>query len=407
MKFLSAKNNRRLFYILLFVVSTSLSFASNGADRRNLLLIAVMGVCPLFLLFYHQFLRKIDIPVIVIVTLTFSTQIFFNYATFRASTVLFSCMFYVFFLAAVRVFYNSNMQYRQLIRAVRWLIIAYALVLIFQQICAVLDLPVFNRLTHVDNPLKVNSLGTEPSHSVRYVGVLFYTYLVTMDKLAGRSISLTESFRCDVPVWLSMLYVMIMSISGTGILVLLLLLTKYVSAKNILYITGFSALVIGVGLSSDFEPLQRSSSFVVAAATLDPGKMMDADQSAAIRTAPVVLCARRLNPMKLSTWVGEGIDTTKKWMPTMVPGMLENTSFGGLFNLAVEYGLLLVLVFGYFSFRWCYDPAHRITTIGLWFLCVFMEGINMQMAWMCILMLYINKRYFVNKGGKLVLKQTA
>ena len=91
----------------------------------------------------------------------------------------------------------------------------------------------------------------------------------------------------------------------------------------------------------------------------------------------------------------------------MVPGMLENTSFGGLFNLAVEYGLLLVLVFGYFSFRWCYDPAHRITTIGLWFLCVFMEGINMQMAWMCILMLYINKRYFVSKGGKLVLKQTA
>ena len=36
-----------------------------------------------------------------------------------------------------------------------------------------------------------------------------------------------------------------------------------------------------------------------------------------------------------------------------------------------------------------------------------MEGINMQMAWMCILMLYINKRYFVSKGGKLVLKQTA
>ena len=84
MNVFSAKFNRRLFFLILFSLSTSLSIFTAPVDNRNYFLIGMMFIGPLIVLLSGRFLHKIDIPIIALVVLIFCTQLFFNSSSFRA-----------------------------------------------------------------------------------------------------------------------------------------------------------------------------------------------------------------------------------------------------------------------------------------------------------------------------------
>lgn len=405
MNVFSAKFNRRLFFLILFSLSTSLSIFTAPVDNRNYFLIGMMFLGPLIVLLSGRFLRKIDIPIISLVVLIFCTQLFFNPSSFRASTVMFSCMFFFYFLAAVRVFISSKMRYVQLLAMLKWLIIAYCVVLIVQQLSFIVGLPIPNHIMGGEIGERFNALAAEPSHTTRFVGVLFYSYLIIADRFSGQAVSMINSFRQNRLVWICALYVMIASLSATGMFVLALIMTKYISKKNCIIVAALLVAVFAIGVNSDFKPLHRSTVFLEAAVTGDYDKMIKADHSASIRVVPVIMCIKRINVFSLRSWVGEGIDSVKSWF--YMKGVKKGTAGGAMASYTVEYGLLVALLFLCFSFWCCYDPQHKLPTIGLWVLCVFMIGVNTQIGWMCILMLFIDKRYRVNNENKGFLQQTA
>lgn len=390
---LGSKINRFLFFLILISLSVSPAFATDVDDQRNYFLIACMLFGPVIVIFSGKIIPKIDFPVFAVILISFATQIMRKPETFRASTLLFSCMFYIYFLAAIRCFRAAKMPINKLEKILKYLIYAYAVVLLIQQFCVLTGLPVFNMVAAAyKNKWKLNSLSAEPSHTARYLGLLMYSFLTICDIASNRPIGLMESFKRYRWAWLSFLWVMITSVSGTAMVILFLILTRYIRPRNIAYMAAFVAIVFAVGLSSDFKPLKRSTTFVGAVLTGDTDKMIRADHSASIRVVPTILCAQRIDPTTADGWLGSGIDSTGKWMSKSMVGVEDGWSGGGVALYLLEYGLVVGLIFMVLSFWCCFDKRHILCTLGFWVMCILFEGINMQMAWLCILLLYIDKR---------------
>lgn len=408
MELLSPKINRWLFYLIVISLSVSPAFATDPIDNRNYFLIACMFIGPVIIIFSNRFIPKIDIPVATIIVLMFIFQYLFNRGSIRWSSMFFSCMFYVYFLAAVRVFIRSSMKIEMLLVLVRRLIFAYAIVLLIQQFCVLFGLPVFNQTWGFGehNPWKLNSLSAEPSHTARYLGILMYSFLKIQDILKGRHLSLKRSFKINRKVWLAFLWVMITMMSGTAMIILILVLCRYIKKKNVFLFTLLLIILFPLGMSSEFVPLKRTTVFLDAVTTGDIKEMVKADHSASIRVVPFVLCLQRIRPDKFYGWVGNGTGSTSEWMSKYVPGVPYGWSGGAIANYVLEYGLILGAIFIWFSFTCCYDKKYKIPTLGLWVMCVIMIGVNTQIGWLCILMLYLSKRIKKTDENKSILQLT-
>lgn len=408
MELLSPKLNRWLFYLIVISLSVSPAFATDPIDNRNYFLIACMFIGPVIILFSNRFIPKIDIPVATIIILMFILQYLFNRGTVRWSSMFFSCMFYIYFLAAVRVFIRSSMKIEMLLTLIKRLIYAYAIVLLIQQFCVLTGLPVFNQMWSFGehNPWKLNSLSAEPSHTARYLGILMYAFLKIQDTLKGRQLSFKRSLKINRKVWLAFLWVMITMMSGTAMIILILVMSKYLKKKNVILFTMLLLIIFPIGMSSEFVPLKRSTTFLGAVATGDTKEMIKADHSASIRVVPFVLCVQRINPEEIYGWVGNGTGSTSEWMYKYVPAVPYGWSGGAIANYVLEYGLILGAIFIWFSFTCCYDKKFKIPTVGIWVMCVIMIGVNTQIGWLCILMLYISKRIKETHENKSILQLT-
>ena len=79
--------------------------------------------------------------------------------TMRWSTVLYSCMFCVYFMAFARVLYSNGYDFSDFSKLLKGLIYAYCIVLIIQQFCVLTNLPIFNLSNYdIREPWKLNSL---------------------------------------------------------------------------------------------------------------------------------------------------------------------------------------------------------------------------------------------------------
>lgn len=395
MKSLTSAQNKILFLIIIISLSVSPAFATSLEDSRNYLLIGMMAVGFILLVLSRESLPKIDNPLLLLIFCSIFIQFGFNNSYFRYTTVFFTCMFITYFMLAVRTFKDSNTDYVKFSRLLRFLIIAYFIVLIIQQCCVLFNLPIFNAVIYsVKEKWKLNSLAPEPSHTSRYVGLLMYSYLIMQDRINGKPQSLKESLKKDTKLWICFLWIMLTTVSGTAILVVFLILTKYLTKKNSIAIFSILAIVMIIGVSSDITSLRRSTTFIDTVLTGNADNMIAADHSASIRVVPMLLCLSRIDVFSISGWIGQGIDSTAQWMSAFFPGVSDDWSGGGMAKYVLEYGLITALIFILFSFRACYDKHHKIPSIGFWIICIGLEGINMQMAWLCILLLYIIKQKF-------------
>ena len=99
---LSPNTSKRIFYLGICVLMISLSFFL-GDGNRNLLLIAVMGTSPL-LLILTPIITRTDVKIYAIIILTILCPLLNHPETMRWSTVLYSCMFCLFYIAFSFIF---------------------------------------------------------------------------------------------------------------------------------------------------------------------------------------------------------------------------------------------------------------------------------------------------------------
>lgn len=171
-----------------------------------------------------------------------------------------------------------------------------------------------------------------------------------------------------------------------------IVLTKFMTYKNFLQIA-FILLVVFLIANSLIESvaLERFIKFSSAVFTFDFAKIYQTDQSAALRIVPSILCMQQIDLSTVDGWFGHGIDYVSTFMSNYLSGVERGYTGGGLFLNAVEYGFLVFIILLFVTFRLCYDKNNKIPTILFWTFSVLFVGVNSQLTWATITMLYIAK----------------
>lgn len=374
--------------LLLITISISISYFL-GYNNINLLLIGVMSISPVVIL-KHPYIHKIDLWVVFIILSIVIMLLIFNSKTIRWSTIIYSSMFCLTFMAYIRLLRHSTFTVEDYAKILRLLIYAYGIVLIIQQICVLVDIPIFNASNYrLYNKWKLNSLSPEPSHSAVYIGVLMYCYITTKEKITGVNYTLNKEYKLDKKLWLCFFWSMITMNSGTAILYVLIILAKLFNKKQLLLLTSIFILAISLyGLN--YKPLTRVLKTSKSVLIFDTNNIIKADLSAAFRIVPSITAIKRLNISDKETWTGKGIDFMRSDLHNQLPGTTKDVaSISTAFTMAIDYGIIFFILWCAFTFYTCVNRKEPISYI-LWFTGVLLNGINVQIVWFIILFLYTN-----------------
>lgn len=384
---------RNLLYIGLAILLVSPAFAL-GSGARNMLLIAAMAVSPIIFVLYPVFTRKIDIALLAFLFLTIACPLLNHPLTMRWSTALYTGMFGLYTMALYRLYLFSEITPSDFAKFLKAFIYTYFVVLLIQQFCVLTGLPIFNVSNYnVLEPWKLNSLMSEPEHSGRMIALLMYSYLTMREIEAKQSYTFEESWAKEKYVWIVFLYSMLTMVSAGAYVFLLIVLSKFLTKRMILYLSIIICIMVTFVNSDTF---MRTYKLAVATLTFDINQIYRADQSGALRFVPSILCLQHINIWSWDGWFGEGIDYVSTFISNYLPGVEKGYVGGGLFQYAVDYGLIPFLIFTIFSFRMCYDRNNKISSIAFWLFSILLTGINLQLSWSTLILLMLDKQ--IHKG---------
>jgi hypothetical protein len=387
------------FFLVIILVSLAVAPAiALDAYQRNLLLIGVMLISPIIIISYDKFYKS-DIWLIFFMLSIVLLPLANHPESIRWSTVLYTLMFGLTYLAYKKLLNVGSFTIDHYKKLIKYLIYAYFIVLVIQQFCVLTGLPIFNVSNyHPEYPWKLNSLASEPSHSARIVALLMYCYIIVRELIEKRAYSLDLDFNDDRLIWLAFLWTMLTMGSATAFLFITMVLLKFIKFINlaplfiIFIITIFLVDVIGI------TAFERTYKTVIATLTLDPAKIFEADGSAAFRIVPMIILADMVDLTTFDGWFGHGIDYVGSFLSSLIPGLPEGWTGGGLLQLWIDYGFIPFMLFMIFNFSNIMRKGDYLS-IAFWFMLVFIQGINNQILWLTIVLLFTNK-FFEEKYKK-------
>jgi hypothetical protein len=388
------KTAYRFLVLIIIALAVSPAFAL-GEGNRNLLLIGVMVLSPVLIITFNKF-HKSDIWILSFLISIIAIPLLHQPQSMRWSTVLYSCMFGLTFMAYTRLLSKSKLSPFNYLNILKLLIIAYAITLLIQQISVLLGIPIFN-ISNYDEatPFKLNSLAAEPSHSARIMALMMYSFITIKELLLSRTYNLKKDLHNDKWVWIAFVWSMLTMGSGTAFLFLPLVLLKFLKRKNIIPLILLSFGVFGVLVVLGVDVFERTYKVFLATLTLDNNAILRADHSAAMRIVPFLVLMPMLSITTMNGWFGHGIDNVSTFLSDYIYGLPEGTSGGGLIQLWMDYGLIVFLIYVLTTLNIIYIKKD-LFSLFFWFLLVFMYSINNQIVWLCIILLFTNN-YFYKK----------
>lgn len=387
--------NTTYFSLAIIVMSTGLAFFKGAEDDRNLLVISFLCVSPLYLLLRLR-VHKTDLILFSIACLMFVNPLLVAPDSYRISTVVYSLLFFVFFMAFRVSIISGDVTVRDYWRVLRFLIFAYCFTLLTQQLCVAFGLPIFNESNYFSgDPWKLNSLAYEPSHSARIICILMYCYLVVRHLDTGCLKSEHKNNKHDFFLWVAFLWT-ILTMGSTATIVfilpiLLLIFGHKIKARNLL---GLVFLLPFILTSSEYE---RASLFIAAMGDFNILSLIETDASSAIRIVPQIIVASSVDLSSLQGWFGYGIDYSANLLHAEMPMLKEGATGGGFFQIWLEYGFVTFALLTFYTLRVSYCSSAKIG-LFFWVLMVFMYGINSQIVWLTMTLLACNK-YFLEQVG--------
>ena len=393
------KTNLIKFWISIIIISfgTSPAFALDSSNM-NILLIGVMLISPIILFISIRSISIEDILLILFMLSIIFSPLINHPETMRWSTVIYSCMFIISFITYKHLLYKDVFGIEDFEKLIRYLIYAYTLILIIQQLCVLLGLPIFNLSNYNPaEPWKLNSLTSEPSHSARIMGLLMFSFVLIKQIILDRKYSFSIDFKSDRIVWISFFWTMLTMNSGTAFLFILIIFSMFLSIRNLLGLI-ISFILVGFIVSIfNITAFDRTFKIIEAIFTLDTNKIIIADPSASVRIVPLILLSQLVNVTSLNDWFGYGIDHVSTILSSLVyiGGMPDGWSGGGMLLIWVEYGFLSFLLFSFVSFKLIFEKGNLLTIV-FWFFLIFLYGINSQIVWITIILLFTTK-YFKKK----------
>ena len=379
-------------FIVVFAVCLEFTFDQKA---RNLLLVAFMAISSLTLIFHRSFYKS-DVFLLCFAFCLLGFPILAHDNETRWSTIIYSCLFFTSFAVFTRAFHVSNYSRYDFLVTLKFLLYAYCLVLIIQQVSVVIGLPPLNlRNYNALEPFKLNSLGAEPSWSGRIIALLFYCYITVKEFVVKKDYNFKDNFKEDKWVWFSFLWSMITMISGTAMAFLVIVLFKFVRLqKKVFVIIPLFLVLIFVAENSHFKPYERMRDTTMATLTLDEQKIIQADHSASFRIVPLISLIKSVDISSFEGIFGHGVDSVSQDLDF---GLGVATSTTSLVGVWYEFGFIAFILFIYFSFRLCFDIKSPVSIV-FWFMLVFLYGLNTQIPWLAIMLLFMTKHYSNDKA---------
>ena len=382
-----------LLILILIALAVSPAFAL-GDGNRNLLLIGVMGLSPIIILHYSRF-DRINIWLLLFMGSIIVFPLIFHPESMRWSTVLYSVMFCLTFMAYSELLQRSFFTPRYYQKLLKYLIYAYAITLVIQQFCVLTGLPIFNVSNYFPNePWKLNSLAAEPSHSARIVALLMYCYITITELLHKRIYNFKIHLKKDKWVWLAFIWVMVTMGSGIAFLFIGIVLLKFISLKNLAPLFFIGGVILFLVNNFNITAFDRTYKTVLATLTFNEEAIIEADHSASFRIVPSIVLIKMIDVELIDFWFGYGVDYINTFMYRYMPGGGENVRGGGLFQVLTEFGFISFILFVIFSFKECFDKRNMTLSIVFWFMLIILNGINSQITWLAIILLYSNRVLF-------------
>ena len=333
-------------FLALFFIGFAISPAfALGEGNRNLILIGIMCLSPILIVGFNS-LQRSDIWLIIFLIGIIIIPLVNQPQSIRWSTILYSCMFGLTFMAYTRLLYAARLSHSVYIKFLKYLIIAYTITLIIQQFCVLTGLPIFN-VSNYDTtvPWKLNSLSAEPSHSARIVALLTYSYLFVKQILLRRSYHFKNDFSSDKWIWLGFFWIVMTSGSATGFLFLTIIMLKFLNFKNLFPLILISTLIFALINSFEISAANRAYQTFYATLTFDEASIIEADHSGSIRIVPIIILIKLIDFSTIDSWLGHGIDYVSTFLSYSLPGLQEGMSSGGLMVFCMEYGFLLLCIY--------------------------------------------------------------
>lgn len=304
----------------------------------------VMAVMPLVLLSHFRINRALILGIFYMGWLFFTAGIL-HPATFRASTILYTCMFVITFIVIYTAVWNYHIftldNFIKFMRLFFFVLIGF---LLAQQACLIVGiklLPLINLCQVLNRGIGANSLTFEPSTLGRLLAVMYYALLKCLEIRNGEKVTIKDIFKGELK-WVSIFYIWAVLTMGSG--------TAFVAAgiTSLYFMRGWYFLLavpifIGIYFSLEYfgnESFSRAQAASIATISGDADVVRETDGSASMRIAPL-LTTLKADFSDPDIIIGKGCDSVSK----------RNIAIGNVYMGHIDdYGLIsyvleLIIVF--------------------------------------------------------------
>lgn len=313
-----------------------------------------------------------------------------NSISLRTSTVIYLGLFVFSFVGYNALLRKYNISLERMKAVVKKLLLAFVVVLVFQQLCALVGFrnQVFTNISGMfENPFKLNSLAIEPSHAARIMAILFLSY-IRLDTLDKRYENVKEFYKQNKWLFLGYTYSCLTMGSSTALLVYVITMLYFVRKETLLLVIPITIFLYSVIPLIDWEPLNRGRSVIEAAVTGDQDNIQDVDGSASVRTAFYFNTIKAFDLTDFKFLFGHGIEHDQVY--EVHEYNVESNLIGGIWQYGfISYVFSLVLI---------YTTCCRFFSIENILFFFFLGGgiVNVAYFWGALL-LFATYRYYLNR----------
>ena len=340
--------------------------------------ITLMGLCPLIFIAKKPIVTKALVLAAIYWVVCYTLSLLKG--EMRFSTLGFLGMYLILYINYYSFIVKGTFTLEYFTKVLKYLIIAYAVVLIGQQMCVLVGLrnmPLLNLQNQFFLSItKLPSLTLEPSHSARILTFTMLGYLRCMEIKKGERISLQEWFSPEQRiVTFSFLWSMLMMGSGTAFVGMGVLSLYFITRKTVIYIIPLIIGMFMLGQSMELKQMDRAVALAEAASTGSAEEAMAADGSGATRIIPVMNVFTKTDVTQLETWIGKkSMEKDKHWW------MRTDT------KIYDQYGLIAFIISLVFIYSCVIRHFFSIETLLYLILLGFTLG-NIYYAWGCLMIM--------------------
>ena len=340
--------------------------------------ITFMGLCPLIFIAKKPIVTKALVLAAIYWLVCYTLSLLKG--EMRFSTLGFLGMYLILYINYYSFIVKGTFTLEYFTKVLKYLIIAYAVVLIGQQMCVLVGLrnmPLLNLQNQSFLSItKLPSLTLEPSHSARILTFTMLGYLRCMEIKKGKRISLQEWFSPEQRiVTFAFLWSMLMMGSGTAFVGMGVLSFYFITRKTVIYIIPLIIGMFMLGQSMELKQMDRAVALAEAASTGSAEEAMAADGSGATRIIPVMNVFTKTDVTQLETWIGKkSMEKDKHWW------MRTDT------KIYDQYGLIAFIISLVFIYSCVIRHFFSIETLLYLILLGFTLG-NIYYAWGCLMIM--------------------